>query len=113
MDKLFANLWLVVLIGFGLAAVLVAFPDFANAAGVGAGLADGGPARGSLVRAGNCLRPRPLRPRLRVPPLPGAARRGAVLLLLRDRIRSWAAARAPVSVADATARAAINLIRPS
>ena len=41
MDKLFANLWLVVLIGFGLAAILIALPDFANAAGVGAGLLTG------------------------------------------------------------------------
>ena len=31
MDKFFANLWLVVLVGFGVAAVLMAFPDFAPA----------------------------------------------------------------------------------
>ena len=34
MDKFFANLWLVVLIGFGLAAVLVALPVFSIAPGV-------------------------------------------------------------------------------
>ncbi|HUG45243.1 MAG TPA: urate hydroxylase PuuD [Sphingomicrobium sp.] len=41
MDKFFANLWLVVLVGFGLAAVLIAMPDFADAAGVSAGLLAG------------------------------------------------------------------------
>ena len=34
MDKFFANLWLVVLVGFGLAVVLTAIPDFAIAPGV-------------------------------------------------------------------------------
>ena len=38
MDKFFANLWLVVLIGFGLAAILMGLPDFAAAAGVSAGI---------------------------------------------------------------------------
>ena len=42
MDKLFANLWLVVLIGFGLAAVLIAIPDYSIAPGVSTfGLASG------------------------------------------------------------------------
>jgi len=34
MDKFFANLWLVVLIGFGLAVILIALPDYAIAPGV-------------------------------------------------------------------------------
>jgi uncharacterized membrane protein len=34
MDKFFANLWLVVLVGFGLAVILTAIPDFALAPGV-------------------------------------------------------------------------------
>jgi uncharacterized membrane protein len=34
MDKFFANLWLVVLIGFGLAVVLIALPDYSIAPGV-------------------------------------------------------------------------------
>ena len=38
MDKLFANLWLIVLIGFGAALVLMAIPDFANAPGAAADL---------------------------------------------------------------------------
>ena len=37
MDKFFANLWLVVLIGFGAAFVLMALPEFGNAIGVQAG----------------------------------------------------------------------------
>ena len=37
MDKFFANLWLVLLVGFGLAAILIALPDFSDAAGVSAG----------------------------------------------------------------------------
>ncbi len=42
MDKFFANLWLVVLIGFGLAVVLVALPDYALAPGVSSvGMATG------------------------------------------------------------------------
>ena len=42
MDKLFANLWLVVLIGFGAAAVLIALPDYSIAPGVSSfGLAAG------------------------------------------------------------------------
>ena len=38
MDKIFANLWLVVAIGFGLAAVLMALPEFSNAPGVQYGM---------------------------------------------------------------------------
>jgi uncharacterized membrane protein len=34
MDKFFGNLWLVVLIGFGLAVVVIALPDYAIAPGV-------------------------------------------------------------------------------
>jgi uncharacterized membrane protein len=34
MDKFFANLWLVVLVGFGLAAVLIAIPDIGIPAGI-------------------------------------------------------------------------------
>ena len=42
MDKFFANLWLVLLIGFGAAAVLVALPDYSIAPGVSSyGLASG------------------------------------------------------------------------
>jgi uncharacterized membrane protein len=42
MDKFFANLWAVVLIGFGLAAVLIALPDYAIAPGVSSfGIATG------------------------------------------------------------------------
>jgi uncharacterized membrane protein len=42
MDKFFANLWLVVVIGFGLALVLIALPDYAIAPGVSSfGLASG------------------------------------------------------------------------
>ena len=42
MDKIFANLWLVVLVGFGLAAVVIALPDYAIAPGVSsAGIAAG------------------------------------------------------------------------
>ncbi|MFP5330500.1 MAG: hypothetical protein ACLGHC_10265, partial [Alphaproteobacteria bacterium] len=37
MDKFFANLWLVVLIGFGAALVLTGLPEFSNALGVQAG----------------------------------------------------------------------------
>ncbi|HET9810319.1 MAG TPA: urate hydroxylase PuuD [Sphingomicrobium sp.] len=42
MDKFFANLWLVVVIGFGLAAVVIALPDYSVAPGVSSyGLATG------------------------------------------------------------------------
>jgi uncharacterized membrane protein len=42
MDKFFANLWLVVVVGFGLAAVVIALPDYAIAPGVSsAGIATG------------------------------------------------------------------------
>jgi uncharacterized membrane protein len=42
MDKFFANLWLVVLVGFGLALVVIALPDYAIAPGVSsAGVATG------------------------------------------------------------------------
>lgn len=42
MDKFFANLWLVLLIGFGLAVVLMAIPDYSLSPGVSAfGLASG------------------------------------------------------------------------
>jgi uncharacterized membrane protein len=42
MDKFFANLWLVVLVGFGVAAVVVALPDYSLAPGVSsAGIAAG------------------------------------------------------------------------
>ncbi len=42
MDKFFANLWLVVLVGFGLAAILIALPDYAIAPGVSSfGIASG------------------------------------------------------------------------
>lgn len=37
MDKFFANLWLVVAIGFGAALVLMAIPEFSNAQGVQSG----------------------------------------------------------------------------
>jgi len=38
MDKFFANLWLVVAIGFGAALILMALPEFTNAAGVSGGI---------------------------------------------------------------------------
>ena len=38
MDKFFANLWLVVAVGFGLALVLMGLPEFQNAPGVQSGL---------------------------------------------------------------------------
>jgi len=42
MDKFFANLWLVVMIGFGLAIILLALPDYAIAPGVtSSGMATG------------------------------------------------------------------------
>jgi len=42
MDKFFANLWLVLLVGFGLAVIVIALPDFAIAPGVSSfGLATG------------------------------------------------------------------------
>lgn len=42
MDKFFANLWLVLLIGFGAAAILVALPDYSIAPGVSSyGIASG------------------------------------------------------------------------
>jgi uncharacterized membrane protein len=42
MDKFFANLWLVVLVGFGAAAVLIALPDYSIAPGVSSfGIASG------------------------------------------------------------------------
>jgi len=42
MDKFFANLWLVVLVGFGLAAVVIALPDYSIAPGVSSfGIASG------------------------------------------------------------------------
>jgi uncharacterized membrane protein len=42
MDKFFANLWLVVMIGFGLAIILIALPDYAIAPGVtSSGMATG------------------------------------------------------------------------
>ena len=42
MDKFFANLWLVVMIGFGLAIVLIALPDYSIAPGVtSSGMATG------------------------------------------------------------------------
>jgi uncharacterized membrane protein len=42
MDKFFANLWLVVVVGFGLALVVIALPDYAIAPGVSsAGVATG------------------------------------------------------------------------
>jgi uncharacterized membrane protein len=42
MDKFFANLWLVVLVGFGAALVVIALPDYAIAPGVSsAGIATG------------------------------------------------------------------------
>ena len=42
MDKFFANLWLVVLVGFGAALVVIALPDYAIAPGVSsAGVATG------------------------------------------------------------------------
>ena len=42
MDKFFANLWLVVMIGFGLAIILIARPDYAIAPGVtSSGMATG------------------------------------------------------------------------
>jgi uncharacterized membrane protein len=42
MDKFFANLWLVVLVGFGLAVVVIALPDYSIAPGVtSAGVATG------------------------------------------------------------------------
>ena len=39
MDKFFANLWLVVAIGFGAALVLMGLPEFSNAPGVQNGIA--------------------------------------------------------------------------
>jgi len=42
MDKFFANLWLVLLIGFGAAAILIALPDYSIAPGVSSyGVASG------------------------------------------------------------------------
>ena len=41
MDKFFANLWVVVLVGFGLAVILTGFPDYAEAVGVANGLLTG------------------------------------------------------------------------
>ena len=42
MDKFFANLWLVVMIGFGLAIILIALPDYSIAPGVtSSGMATG------------------------------------------------------------------------
>ncbi|MGI8704835.1 MAG: urate hydroxylase PuuD [Sphingomicrobium sp.] len=38
MDKFFANLWLVVLVGFGVALVMMGLPEFGNAIGVQAGI---------------------------------------------------------------------------